>query len=267
MNNACPGCGAVYAVAEKDIGRRIACKKCSAALIVADDGLRYDEEAAAPPARREDEPERERGRDRDRDEDRERDDEDRGSRRRRDRDREETDEEREARRARRAAATADIMNKIKGIGDVATWLYAIGLILTIYAKYAGDIDGARIAGRQGVKIEEEHDLKVAKREIDAKKEEDKRTEYKDDEKKEIERLDKKWKERGNELDDNVVYAQTRQQRGIWWNTVYKLLGFILLGFGAIGYLKPEQGPYKRILGGVTIALILAQVVGGFPLFR
>jgi hypothetical protein len=267
MNNACPGCGAVYAVAEKDIGRRIACKKCSASLIVAEDGLRYDENAAAPPPKKEDAPERDRGRNRDRD----RDDDDRPGRkkREREREREETPEEiaeREARRARRAAATADIMNKIKGVGDVATWLYAIGLVLTIYANYAGQIDIARVAGREGNIKEEERDMIIEKRKIQAEIEERKPPDATSDEEKKIKEIDKDWKKRKNVLDDKLTYAQTSQQQGQWWNVVYKLLGFILLGFGAIGYLKPEQGPYKRILGGVTIALILAQVVGGFPLF-
>jgi hypothetical protein len=268
MNNACPGCGAVYAVAEKDIGRRIACKKCSASLIVAEDGLRYDESAAAtPPA-----PERDRGRDRDAD-DRGRDDDDRGGRKRRDRDRdrdrdrEETDEEREARRARRAAATNEVMNKLKSIGDVATWLYAIGLVLVIYAKYSSEIDEAKHVGRVAKALEEQYDMTVKKREIDAKKEEDKRSEYKDDEKKQIEEIDKEWKKRSNDLQDSVKYAEYGKERNKWLTTMLKLLGMIVLAFGAIGYLKPEQAPLKRILGGVTILLILAQVVGGFPLFR
>ena len=38
MNNACPSCGAVYAVTAKDIGRKIKCKKCSSALRVDDTG-------------------------------------------------------------------------------------------------------------------------------------------------------------------------------------------------------------------------------------
>lgn len=263
MNNACPGCGAVYAVAEKDIGRRIACKKCSASLIVAEDGLRYDESAAAPPPA----PERDRGRDRDAD-DRGRDDDDRGGRKRRDRDRdrEETDEEREARRARRAAATNEVMNKLKSLGDVPTWLYAIGLVLTIYANYAGQIDTAKVTGREGNIKEEERDTIIEKRKIQAEIEERKPPEATSDEEKKMKEIDKEWKNRKNILDDRLAYAQASQQQGQWWNVMYKLLGFILLGFGAIGFLKPEQGPYKRILGGVTIALILAQVVGGFPLF-
>src|SRR5438552_18664756 len=47
MNNACPTCGAVYAVAPKDIGRKIKCKKCNTALMVDDTGLVLDVPTAA----------------------------------------------------------------------------------------------------------------------------------------------------------------------------------------------------------------------------
>jgi predicted Zn finger-like uncharacterized protein len=55
MNNACPECGAVYAVASKDVGRRIACKKCRTLLVVTERGLERDEPLTAEPAE-EDEP-------------------------------------------------------------------------------------------------------------------------------------------------------------------------------------------------------------------
>src|SRR4029077_15955569 len=51
MNNACPTCGAVYAVTSKDIGRKLKCKKCSTALVVTDAGLVVDAPTAtAAPA-------------------------------------------------------------------------------------------------------------------------------------------------------------------------------------------------------------------------
>src|SRR5580692_8446560 len=49
MNNACPNCGAVYAVTARDIGRKLKCKKCSSALIVTDAGLVLDGPVAAAP--------------------------------------------------------------------------------------------------------------------------------------------------------------------------------------------------------------------------
>jgi predicted Zn finger-like uncharacterized protein len=49
MNNACPSCGAVYAVTAKDVGRKIKCKKCGSALRVDDSGLMMDGPTAPPP--------------------------------------------------------------------------------------------------------------------------------------------------------------------------------------------------------------------------
>src|ERR1700688_316407 len=49
MNNACPSCGAVYAVTGRDIGRKLKCKKCSSALIVTDAGLVLDGPVASAP--------------------------------------------------------------------------------------------------------------------------------------------------------------------------------------------------------------------------
>ncbi len=49
MNNTCPACGALYNVTPKDIGRRLKCKKCNAALMVTDAGLIPDSNPAAQP--------------------------------------------------------------------------------------------------------------------------------------------------------------------------------------------------------------------------
>ena len=47
MNNTCPECGAVYTVAQKDVGRRIACKKCRTPLLVTERGLERDDVVTA----------------------------------------------------------------------------------------------------------------------------------------------------------------------------------------------------------------------------
>lgn len=274
MNNACPGCGAVYAVAEKDIGRRIACKKCSASLIVADDGLQLDEAAAAPPPPKDDDDDRGRGRGRDRD--RDRDEDDRGRRKDRDRDRDRDDDdrgrkrereetpeekaEREERRAKRAAATADMLNKLKGLGDVPTWLYGIGLLITIYSFFAPHIDRAKVLGREGSKEVAQRDFDVYDRSINKKPDGKSPTA---DETKSFDERKKEWEKRTlPELEDDVEYAKAGQKKSSWWNIIFQLFGFVILAFGSIGFLTPQQAQLKRILGGVTILLILLQVIGG-----
>lgn len=47
MRNDCPSCNTVYAVTQ-DVGKRIVCKKCGAALVIADDGFRLDLAVPAP---------------------------------------------------------------------------------------------------------------------------------------------------------------------------------------------------------------------------
>ncbi len=48
MRNDCPTCNTVYTVTTQDVGKRIICKKCGAALVIADDGFRLDLSVSAP---------------------------------------------------------------------------------------------------------------------------------------------------------------------------------------------------------------------------
>ena len=48
MRNDCPACNTVYAVTTQDVGKRIVCKKCGAALMIAGDGFRLDQTVSAP---------------------------------------------------------------------------------------------------------------------------------------------------------------------------------------------------------------------------
>ena len=50
MRNDCPSCGTVYAVTPQDVGKRIVCKQCGAALIIAGDGFRLDSSVPASAA-------------------------------------------------------------------------------------------------------------------------------------------------------------------------------------------------------------------------
>jgi DNA-directed RNA polymerase subunit M/transcription elongation factor TFIIS len=261
MNNACPECGAVYAVAEKDIGRRIACKKCSSALVVTEEGLVRDEVAASP--KKDDTPERDRSRARDDDDrPRRRDDEDDDRpRRRRDRDDDEGTSERP--RKPRGPGMGEYLKKLKGIagmGDVSTWLYGIGLFLTIYSFFSPRIDLAKTKSREGAKEVAKRDFDVYERSINKKPDGKTPTA---DETKTFEERKKEYERRTEpELDDDIFYARASEKRGDWWTQIYRMIGFFLLAFGSIGYLAPEQSMLKRILGGGTILLILLQVIGG-----
>lgn len=264
MNNACPECGAVYAVAEKDIGRRISCKKCSTALIVAEEGLRRDDSKAAVPPKKDDTAERERIRERDEDDDwssrrKSRDDDDDRSSRRRGRDDDDDRGRDRPARKRTGPGAGEMLSKLKKAADVATWLYGIGLFLTVYSFFSSRIDEAKEASRRGALIEEGIDMESYRRSINEKPDGKPPTE---DERKKLEEKEKDWKKRQNSLNDDVKYAQAGLLRGAWWTVMFRMLGFFLLAFGSIGFLSSEQSQFKRILGGATILLILLQVIGG-----
>jgi predicted Zn finger-like uncharacterized protein len=265
MNNACPECGAIYAVAEKDIGRRIACKKCNTALVVAEEGLRRDSEAAPPKA---DDADRDRARDDDdRGRRRERDDEDRGERRgeddrgrRRGRDDDDGRDRDRERKVRTGPGVGEVLiSKLKSVGDVATWLYAIGLFFAIYGFFGKKIDDANLDYRKGemqqAATEDAQDDRITRSKNDNKPSEG---DIKDREKrkKDFENTE------GPRLKERVDFGEANKLKGSWWNTMFQLIGFFLLAFGSIGFLKAENPPLKRILGGVTIFLILLNVIGG-----
>lgn len=253
MNNACPECGAVYAVAEKDIGRRIACKKCNSALIVAEEGLVRDDDALPP--RKEDSAERIRDRGEE-ERPRKRDDEERVGRRRRDRENEETEERP---RAPRDLAMGSYLTKLKTVADVPTWLYAIGLFLTVYGFFGPSFDHATTMKRQGAYVSERLDFDIYKRSIVDKPDGKTPT---SDETKRLEEREKEWSKKTEPaLKDDISFAEAAEKKAQWWNVLFKMLGFFLLAFGSIGYLKDEMN-LKRVLGGVTILLILLQVIGG-----
>jgi DNA-directed RNA polymerase subunit M/transcription elongation factor TFIIS len=242
MNNACPECGAIYAVAEKDIGRRIACKKCNAALIVTEKGLEQDGSDAAP-SKREDAPERDRGRDRDD-----------GGRRRRSR----NDDVEDRPRKQRGPGAGEILNKLKGIADVATWLYGIGLFLTIYSYYTRTLDIANVYSRIGDQEFAEIEDAADERDVNSKNE----GKPSEDDKKAREKRKKEYDKKLPVLKEDVRSAQASYLKAQWRNTYLRIIGLALLAFGSIGYLIGEHAQTKRILGAVTIGFVLLAVVGG-----
>jgi predicted Zn finger-like uncharacterized protein len=279
MNNSCPECGAVYAVAEKDIGRRIACKKCNTALEVTDNGLKRVDDFSPPnddahgrdrdddrdnprAARDDDDHGKRRGADDDdddRDKKRDRDD-DSGGRSSRKRGRDDDDEgarsSRSSRRERDGIKAGEMLKKLKGLADVSTWLYCIGLVLTIYAFFSPKIDQAKSIGRNGdtlaAEADEEDDvLDFSKLEKPDESDRKRRDAHQKDYQVEKQRLAIKEK-----------YAKASAKKTEWWARIFGLIGFLLLTFGSLGYLQKQDSQMLRILGAVTILLILLQVILG-----
>jgi hypothetical protein len=254
MNNACPGCGAAYAVAEKDVGRRIACKKCGTALIVAATGLvRDDVDAPSPPPNADDDEPRNRRRERD-------DDDDDRSRRKRPRDDDSGDSGRAARRKARAAQASEWLNKLRVIADVPTWLYGIGLFLAIYGFFASRIDQAKLLGRIG------DQESAAAEQLQDEREYGPSSDASASEKESRKKRRDEYAKTKARYDERIAYAKASANQAAWWNEYCKLIGCLLLAIGSIGFIRMEQAPTKRILGAVTVAIILLGVTGrGFEL--
>ncbi len=163
-------------------------------------------------------------------------------------------------RASPRRAAAPYLNKLKGVADLATWLYGIGLFFTIYGFFSPAIDKAKVASRQGAYESEKIDFDAYKRSLTDKP--DGKTPSADETKK-LEEKQKEWdKKTAPSLLDDVASSTASAKKADWWNVMTKMIGFFLLAFGSIGFLKPEESPLKRILGGATILLILLQVIGG-----
>jgi len=112
MNNACPECGAVYAVASKDVGRRIRCKKCRTQLVVTERGLERDEPVTAEPAEEEESaPSTEPG-------------------------------------LEEASDASGFFARLRNLADVPTYLLSVGTFLSILFLFLPLLDQAKIARRE-----------------------------------------------------------------------------------------------------------------------
>jgi hypothetical protein len=202
MNNACPECGAIYAVAEKDVGRRISCKKCNASLIVTEQGLEHDGPDAAS-SKKQDAPERDRERSRDRDD---------SNRRRRNRDDDADDRPRKP----KGPGFGEIMKKIKSVADIPTWLYGIGLLVTIYSFHTPLLDSAtvysRIGEAQSAEIDNATDAREVNQRNDGKPSEDDR--------KNLEKRQKEYAKEKPRLSEKIGSAQAAADKAQWWNVMY-----------------------------------------------
>jgi predicted Zn finger-like uncharacterized protein len=136
MNNACPECGAVYAVASKDVGRRIACKKCRTLLVVTERGLERDEPLTAEPAE-EDEPASS------------------------------TEPERET-----TSYSSGFFARLRNLADVPTYLLGVGTFLSILFLFLPLLDQAKVARREAEVTASE--AETARRMREAKAEDEKK---------------------------------------------------------------------------------------------
>ena len=245
MNNACPSCGAVYAVTPKDVGRKLRCKKCQTALAVTDAGLVVDTPTAT--ARPAPEPVAAAVAD----------------------DFETGDEVVTTRGKKgrkftgpRGPGLGELLGKA---GGLATVLFGIGAFLVIVYLFMPIIGQAAIqrveAGKD--KLEQERDAKLKKLIPKGKKPQD----LTSDEQKKIaedrEKIVKDYAERISEAEDDARSERTSNKRAVWFERYGMMFGFLFVMIGSIMYMMPEQPPIKRIVGAIVIT---AQMVLVFIAF-
>ena len=221
MRNACPTCETVYAVTPKDVGRRIVCKKCGAALVIDDDGFRVE----TPPRPPEPMPARE------------------------DRPR--------ATRPPREPLMAPLWARVKPYMDPPTVAFAAGVFLVLVALFMPLIGKAKVERRQAAITEERlytDDLVKQLRAGKAANEE------------RIKKVEEDWQKRRETLELDVKYAEVGNQMSTYWDRYWLLVGFLLLGFGAIGFMRDTQPLIRRIVGAVVVTaqmlLVFATMIAG-----
>lgn len=239
MNNACPSCGAVYAVALKDVSRKIKCKKCGSALRVAEKGLVLDqpepEDEEAPVAAAEVEEE-------------ENLDEDVAPRNKKGK---------KGNRDRGAGMNAGAM--LGKVGGIPTILFGFGVFLVIFFTFMQKIGEAAVlrADMGVVKVQTEMAVKLEA--VGTLKGKDGATPSADEIKKVADAqaaIRKEFETRIKDAQENLQNERINNVRGMWSDRYGVMFGFIFVAFGCIGYLRTEQPMVMRIVAAVILSFMM-----------
>ena len=235
MNNACPRCGALYNVSSKDIGRRIACKKCRAPLTVGDEGIRVEEESLAAG------------------EEGDTLDEDGG---------EESFSEVPRRRQARQRSTVKLPAWLT-VSTVPTVLFGVGIFFVVVFTFFPEIDRAsalraKAAITQG-DLEDQKDELLTQQLNDGNPDADTLAARR--------KRNEAWADQKRILEIEHKLAEADAERALVWNQRGLLFGFLMLSFAGIGYLITDQPPSRKLLGGILLVLIFLAVTGGGVMLR
>lgn len=259
MRNACPTCQTVYAVTPADVGRRIVCTRCNAALVIDEDGFRITDGSggskAVPPPRP---PERKKGppppkapppKDDDTADADPPDDED-------------TIDSTEVRRIRRSSRrerdeSEPEPSPVRRYGlltfvDVPTAVFAVGVVAVLWFLFMPLIGTAKHRWYTA-RIEDEqlaHDKEV-KRLRDTGKAES------------VPKLEEEWRKRKEKLEQDVQWVQINNRQSEYWDRYGMLAGFILTAIGSIGLLMTHQPTVKKIVGAVVVCAMMILVFVSF----
>lgn len=233
MNNACPTCGAVYAVATKDIGRKIKCKKCGTALLVDDSGLVIDAPVAvvAPAATRDE-------------------DFDTGD-----------DAAIARKKSKKYSERGPGINFgafFAKVGGIPTILFTIGLFLVIWFTFMPLVGEAATLRASESKSQLQLDMNNKLKALLPK---GKRQEELsgDDLKQYLDKakpIQEEYAKKLSEADEDAAASRVTNIRDIYWERLGTLFGFLFLAFGCLGYLRTDQTLILRIVAAVVLTFIL-----------
>lgn len=231
MNNTCPNCGVLYNVAEKDIGRRLKCKKCRAPLAVTEAGLVPDEAAPAPVP--------DDGHSLDAEPDHEP-------------------------RPRRGVPSLDLA-MLAPVGGIPGVLFASGVTVVLFFTFlqvlsaASDLRAAeypkKVALAEEIEIRE---LLPSDKKDPGELEPDKRKDY-DDKKKKIE---DRYAVRKKVAEEEKRATEIGNKRSRVYEGYGSMFGFMLLAFGCLGFLLTQAALLLRIVAGI---ILTGMVLGLFKI--
>jgi hypothetical protein len=147
--------------------------------------------------------------------------------------------------------------KFSGLGqgfmesaDPATILYGLGAFLTILFLFLPLIDlarSARIQGNMELGQVEENRAQRAYTEAAVKKTPTEQATKARDEAREA------WEKERASLADDKDESNAHGHKANYWYLWGMMFGFLLLAFGSMGYLSPNQSTVRRVMGCITLA--------------
>lgn len=218
MINACPACGAVYNVTPKDIGRRLKCKKCGAAIVITELGIEADEGVAASAssaASTADEPVEPAV----------------------------SVVKKPRRNLNLGGGAIGFMEQFRG--TIATFIFGFGAFLVIFHLFMPLIAQAKVARRSAFKAEAE---RLYQEEVDRI---NKNKDLKDKDKL-LEDLRKEHEAEMKDYDRSIASAETARKTSSYWDYYFMMFGFLAVMVGSLMFMMPGQPTVKRVVGAIVI---------------